>query len=175
MRIATLIGTAGLALATTAFAQDISYDYDKGTDFSRIKTYAWVRWTNLGDELNHKRIVDAIEAQLAAKGLVKVEASANPDVMVAYHTSFSRDLEINGSATGWAGYRFGPVRSGSARVEQVVVGTLYVDIVNAKTNTIVWRGIATKDLDVNASPEKRDKNITKAAEKLFKKYPPEEK
>jgi hypothetical protein len=173
MRIATLIGTASLALATSALAQDISYDYDKGTDFSQLKTYAWVRWTNVSDELNHKRIVDALEAQLAAKGLVKVEAGASPDVMVAYHTSFSNELEINGYATGWAGYRFGPGRSGSARAEEVVIGTLYVDIVNAKTNTIVWRGIVTKDIDANASPEKRDKNINKAAEKLFKKYPPE--
>ena len=173
MRLATLIGTASLAVATTAFAQDISYDYDKTTDFSRIKTYSWAPAGNVSDELNHKRIVDAIDAQLAAKGLVKVEAGANPHVLVAYRTSFNNELEINGYATGWAGYRFGPGRSGSARVEQVSVGTLSVAMVNAKTNSIVWRGTATKDLDANASPEKRDKNINKAAEKLFKKYPPE--
>lgn len=171
MRIATLIGIAGLALATSGYAQDISYDYDKTTDFTQLKTYAWVRWTNVSDELNHKRIVDALEAQLAAKGLVKVEASANPDVLVAYHTSFSKDLEINGSASGWGGYRFGPSRTGSARVQEVVIGTLIVDMVNAKTNTIAWRGVAAKELDANASPEKRDKNINKAAEKLFKNYP----
>jgi hypothetical protein len=173
MRIATLIGMAGLTLATNGFAQDISYDYAKGTDFSQLKTYAWVRWTNLSDELNHKRIVDALEAQLAAEGFTKAASGATPDVLVAYHTSFSSELEINGNATGWAGYRFGPGRSGSARVEEVVIGTLYVDIVNAKTNTLLWRGIATKELDANASPEKREKNINKAAEKLFKKYPPE--
>ena len=172
MRIATLIGIAGLALASNGLAQDISYDYDKRADFSQLKTYAWVRWTNLSDELNHKRIVDALETQLAAEGFVEVEPGANPDVLVAYHTSFSGELEITGNATGWAGYRFGPGRSGSARVEEVVIGTLYVDIVNARTNTLVWRGIATKEIDANASPEKREKNINKAAEKLFKKYPP---
>jgi hypothetical protein len=92
-------------------------------------------------------------------------------VLVAYHASFSRDLEINGYASGWGGYRWGPARTGTARVEQVTVGTLVIDLVNAKSNTIVWRGIATKDLDPKASPEKRDKNINKAAEKLFKNYP----
>jgi Domain of unknown function (DUF4136) len=173
MRIALLIGTASLALATSALAQEVSYDYDKATDFSQIKTYAWAPVGNVSDELNHKRIVDAIDAQLASKGLIRVEAGANPDVTVAYLATLSKDLQINGYATGWAGYRFGPGRSGSARVQGVLVGTLAVQILNAKTNSVVWRGTATKDLDANASPEKRDKNINKAAEKLFKKYPPQ--
>jgi hypothetical protein len=57
-------------------------------------------------------------------------------------------------------------------VEEVVVGRLAVVMIDAKTHTLLWRGIATRDVDANASPEKRDKNINKAAEKLFKKYPP---
>jgi hypothetical protein len=122
--------------------------------------------TVLKDELNHKRIMDAVDAQLRTKGMIRVEAGANPDVLVAYHASFSKDLEIS----GYGGYRWGPGLR-SARVEQVVVGTLVVDMVNAKTRTIVWRGVASKDLDSDASPEKRDKNINKTAEKLFKNYP----
>ena len=169
--IAQLVTIASLAIGTTASAQSVSYDYDRSTDFSRLKTYAWVPGTNLKDELNHQRIMAAVDAQLAAKGFTRVERSANPDVLVAYHAGFSRELEINGYASGWGGYRWGPARTGTARVEQVTVGTLVVDMVNAKSNTIVWRGIATKDLDPNASPEKREKNINKAAEKLFKNYP----
>ena len=173
MRIATLVTAASLALlTTTAMAQDVTYDYDKGADFSGLKTYAWVRGTPVNDELNHKRIVNAIDAQLAAKGFTKVEAGANPDVLVAYHASFNRDLQVTGFNTGWGGYRFGPGGTGSARVDQIVVGTLIVDLVDAAKKTIVWRGVATKDLDPNASPEKREKNINKAAEKLFKNYPP---
>jgi hypothetical protein len=173
MRIATLIAAASLTLlTTTAMGQDVTYDYDKAADFSRLKTYAWVRGTPVTDELNHKRIVNAIDAQLAAKGFTKVEAGANPDVLVAYHASFNRDLQVTGFNSGWGGYRFGPGRVGSARVDQIVVGTLIVDLVDAANKTIVWRGVATKDLDPNASPEKRDKNINKAAEKLFKNYPP---
>ena len=173
MRIATLIAAASLTLlTTTAMGQDVTYDYDKAADFSRLKTYAWVRGTPVNDELNHKRIVNAIDAQLAAKGFTKVEAGANPDVLVAYHASFNRDLQVTGFNRGWGGYRFGPGRVGSARVDQIVVGTLIVDLVDAANKTIVWRGIATKDLDPNASPEKRDKSINKAAEKLFKNYPP---
>jgi uncharacterized protein DUF4136 len=173
IRIALLVAAARLALLpTSGAAQDVTYDYDKGADFASFKTYAWVKGTPVADELNDKRIVDAIDTQLAGKGFTKVEADANPDVLVAYHASFNRDLAINGFNRGWGGYRFGPGRTGTARVDQIVVGTLVVDLVNAKTKTIVWRGVATKDLDPHASPEKRDKNINKAAEKLFKNYPP---
>jgi hypothetical protein len=167
MRIATLIGTATLLLTTTAWAQDVTYDFDKATDFSSLKRYAWVRGTPLNDELNHRRIVDAMDAQLAAKGLHEVEAGASPDVLVAYHTGVSRDFQISGSGAGV--YR--PWRYGSARVEQVMVGALAVELVDPKTGNVVWRGIATNDLDLKASPEKREKNINKAVEKLFKNYP----
>ena len=57
-------------------------------------------------------------------------------------------------------------------MDEILVGTLVVDVVDAKTKTIVWRGTATKDVDTKASAEKRDKNINRAAEKLFKNYPP---
>jgi hypothetical protein len=173
MRIGTLVMTAALALvATGAAAQNVTYDFDKTAEFSAFKTYAWVRGTNLSDELNHKRIVNAVDAQLAAKGLVKADSSAQPDVLVAYHASFNRNLQITGFSSGWGGYRFAASRSGSARAEEILVGTLVVDLVDAKSKTIVWRGVASREVDVKASPEKREKNINKAAEKLFKHYPP---
>lgn len=165
-RMATLVGTAGLLLGTTAMAQEVSYDYDKTANFAAFQTYAWVPGINLKDELNHKRVVDAIDVQLVSKGLR--ETAANPDVLVTYHAGVSRDLEVSG--TGWGRYR--PAGWSSARVEEVMVGTLVIEMVDARTGKVVWRGVATKDLDTNASPEKREKNISKAAEKVFKKYPP---
>ena len=172
-RIAIQIGTALLALtSTTAVAQDVTYDFDKSADFSRLHSYVWVRGTPVNDELNHKRIVAAIDAQLVSKGLNQVDG-AEPDVYVAYHTAFSRNLEVNGFSSGWGGYRFGPNRSGTARVEEILIGTLVVDIVDFKTGAILWRGIASKEIDVKANGEKREKNINRAAEKLFKHYPPE--
>jgi hypothetical protein len=173
MRIASFVTAAALlVMGTITFAQNVSYDFDRATNFSGIRTYAWVRGTTLDDELNHSRIVRAIDAQLTLKGLVKLETPSNADVVVAYHATFDRDLQINGFASGWGGYRFAGSRAGTVRAEEILVGTLVVDVVNAKINTIVWRGIASKDIDVTASPEKRDKNITKTAEKLFKNYPP---
>ena len=169
-----LCGTTALLLVgTISFAQNVTYDFDRSVDFSKLKTHAWARGTMLDDELNHKRIVGALDAQLSEKGLEKVERSADPDVLVAYYATFDRDLEINGFSSGWGGYRFGGMRSGNARAQEILVGTLVVDVVNPRTNTIVWRGIASKDIDVKANPEKRDKNIDATAKKLFKDYPPQ--
>ena len=175
MRTTTMFAMAALVLAgTIAFAQNVSYDFDASTNFAALKTYAWVRGTPLTDEINHRRVVGAIEAQLAQRGLTRLEASANADLLVAYHATFDRDLQINGFSSGWGGYRFAGNRTGSARTEQILVGTLGVDLINAKSKTIVWRAMATKDVDVNAKPEKREKNIDKTVEKLFKNYPPKQ-
>lgn len=61
---------------------------------------------------------------------------------------------------------------GSARADRITVGSLVVDIVDASVSRIVWRGTASQDLDPRASAEKKDKNISKAVEKMFKNYPP---
>jgi Domain of unknown function (DUF4136) len=172
MRIATFVTAAALALsATVGLAQSIAYDFDRSMDFDRLRTYSWVPGTELSDDLNHRRIVDAVDAQLRSKGLRKVEKFAHPDVLVAYHASFDRDLQIEGFSSGWGGYRFAGTRSGTARVEEILRGTLAIDMVDALSNTIVWRAMAGKDIDVNAKPEKREKNINKTVAKLFKSYP----
>jgi hypothetical protein len=176
MRMAAMLTTLSLALISAGTsAQNVTWDYDKEADFTRYRTYTWVAGTNLDDRINHRRVMAAVDAQLATKGLRRVEANENPDMLVAYHASFDRDLQINASSFdtgGWGAYRFGSNRNGSARVQEILVGTLMIDLVDAGTRTVVWRGIASKEIDVKADPEKRDKNMNKAAEKLFRKYPP---
>lgn len=173
MRIRSLIIAASMAMvATTLLAQNVTYDYDKTADFKSFKTYAWVKGTVLTDPINHNRVVGAVNTQLVSRGLRELAPLANPDVLVAYHASFDRDLQVTGFSSGWGPYRFGAGATGVARTEQILVGTLAVDIVDARTRTIVWRGVAVKDVNVNAKPEEREKNIARATAKLFKNYPP---
>jgi Domain of unknown function (DUF4136) len=138
MRIATLATSVWLTLlGTTALAQSVTYDYDRTANFSNHRTYAWTRGTDLTDELNHARVVRAVDSALVAKGLARVEPGANPDVLVAYHASFDRNLEITGSAHGLGPFGLGADRWGSARVQPVLVGPLVVDISDARTKAIV--------------------------------------
>jgi hypothetical protein len=171
MRFVTALAAAAF-VGTITFAQSITYDFDATANFSRFKTYAWISGTSVPDALNHQRIVAAISTQLGSKGLTRIDREANPDLYVAYHAAFDRDLQITGFGSGWSGFRLPGSYSGSARAEEILKGMLLVDVMDTRTRVIVWRGIAAKDIDVNAKPDEREKNINKTAEKMFKNYPP---
>jgi hypothetical protein len=170
-----------LALAVLApallLAQKTSYDYDKGASFASYKTYALKDGTKVGQPLIDSRIVAALEAQLAAKGLTKSES---PDVFVVYHVAFDKQKDISTYSSGGAGY--GPYGWGwgggwaggttTTQIKDILVGTLVVDIADAKKSQLVWRGMGVKEVDTHAKPEKRDKSINSALEKIFKNYPP---
>jgi len=171
MRIATLIAGVML-LGTITFAQSVNYDFDRSANFRAFRTYTWVRGAAVPDALNNQRIVAATNTQLAAKGLRLVERQDSPDLLVAYHAAFDTDVQVTGFGSGWGGFRYPRSFSGSVRADEIVTGTLIVDIVDAANRTIVWRGTATKEVNMNAKPAQRDQNIARATEKLFKHYPP---
>ena len=170
MHFTTLIASVAL-MATITFAQAINYDFDKSANFAAFRTYAWVPGAAL-DQMNHERIVGAINMQLIAKQLQLVDRQANADLLIAYHAAFDRDMQITGFGSGWGGFRFPGSYSGTARAEDIVTGTLIVDVINARTETIVWRGTATKEVNINAKPAQREKNINRAVAKLLKNFPP---
>ena len=164
-----VIVTTFLFLATLqAWAQKTSVDWDHNiTDFAQYKTYAWskpLRPTQ--NPLMDQRIVAAIDAQLAAKGLRKVETTA--DLLVTYSAGVQK--ETSAVATGFGGWRMG---GGMQRIDPVTEnhGTLVVDLSNNKQ--LIWRGMASDTL--SDKPDKNAQEIEKAVEKLFKSYPPKAK
>ena len=120
MRIAALATAAGVALiGTVALAQTVNYDFDRAANFAKYKTYAWTRGTELSDPLSHQRVVRSIESQLGLKGLNKADVGSAPDLLVAYHTSFEKNLQINAWSSGYGGPRFGGLRSGTATTQEL--------------------------------------------------------
>ena len=165
------------ALPVIAAAQKTTYDFDKTAPFASFKSYALKDGTPTGNPLIDNRITAAIEAQLAAKGLVKNDAA--PDVFVLFHLAYDEQKDISTYSTGpmYGGYGWGwgggwGATTTDVRVREIIVGTLAIDLVDASRKQMVWRGLGTKEIDTNAKPEKRDQNITKAVEKIFKNYPP---
>jgi hypothetical protein len=163
------ITIAALLLAVAAWAQSVTYDMDKTAPFATYKTYAWVSGTEIADDWNNRRVISAVDKQLELRGMLQVNATQYPDVLVRYHAAFDRNVQINGLASGPLLFPAG--RTGTARAETILVGTLAVDVIDARTKRIVWRGVASRDIDVTADPARRDKSINRTAEKLFKKYP----
>jgi hypothetical protein len=163
-------------------AQKTSYDFDKSANFAAYKTYAHKDGTKVGQQLIDDRIVAAIDSTLAAKGFTK---SDKPDVFVVYHVAFDKQKDISTFSSGYGG-GYGPYGWGygggwgggttSTQVRDILIGTLVIDLADSAKGQMVWRGIATKEgVDVQAKPEKRDKNIVNAVNKIFKNYPPKQK
>jgi Domain of unknown function (DUF4136) len=160
-----------LSLAASALAQDVSYNAMPGTDFSKFTTYKWVtiEGAQHPDQIVEQQIKMALDAQLAAKGLKKVDADP-ADLYVGYQVAVNQERQWNAYGGGM-GWRVGGGMA-SATSSTINIGTLGVDIYNAAGKQLVWRGSATKTLDAKASPQKREENITKAVTKLLKNYPP---
>lgn len=180
------IAMAALAILTvgTALAQDVRYNFDKKADFSKFKTYKWVEIKDAGkfNSLVDQQVKQEIDAQLAAKGLTKVDGD-NADLLVGYQGAIGQEKEFSsynsswGYGPGWYGggwYGGGPSSSwSSGQTSTIYIGQIAVDMYNPTDKDLVWRGIVSKTLDQKAKPEKQQKNLNKAMTKLFKKYPPE--
>jgi len=160
-------------LPSLAQAQKTSYDYDKAANFSTYKTYTLKDGTKVGDPLIDNRIVAALEAELKLKGLTRSDAS--PDLAVVYHVAFDKQKDITAYSSGMGGgyYRWGGGwGTTDVRVNEILVGTLMIDMADQRKNEMVWRGVGVKEVDTTAKPEKRDKSIQKAVQKILKNYPP---
>src|SRR5436190_15912521 len=77
--------TSVLLLAGSAFAQDVSYNFDKSADFSKYKTYRWEKHPQSADinQITLAQLGAAFDAELARKGLVKTK-NATPDLVIVY-------------------------------------------------------------------------------------------
>jgi hypothetical protein len=153
-----------------AIAQDVNYNYDQTADFSKYKTYKWaaIEGKMYPDQIVDQNIRGAADAQLATKGLTKTET--NPDLLVAYDIAIDKEQRIDTWGSGYWGWYGGGMQS--TTVSTINVGTLVLDMYEPAGQKLVWRGTATKTLNAKNSPEKRQKNLQKAMQKLLKNYPP---
>jgi hypothetical protein len=180
-KLSFLLIAAVLMIASTALGQDVRYNFDKGTDFSKFKTYKWVSIKDAMavDSLTDKQIKEAIDAQLATKGLSKVDGDT-ADLYVGYQAALGTEKQYTSFDSGW-GYGPGWYRGGwygsgggitTGQTTTIYTGQVALDMYDAANHDLVWRGVASKTLDPNAKPDKRQKNLNKAAAKLLKNYPP---
>jgi len=182
-----LLAATVLLLPSGAVAQKVRTDYDHSANFEKYKTYKLVKIKDNPDvsQLADQRIVSAIEAELAKKGLTKAED--NPDLLVGYQAAISHETQLNTYSSsmggpGWGyggawGYGWGGGGMGSTTstttTSTIRNGTLAIDMMDPQRKQLVFRGVATDTL--NDKPEKNTKKLNKALAKMFEKYPPKPK
>ncbi len=179
MKVSRIVFGLGFLLIVTncALAQKVNVDWDKAANFSGFKTYTWAKGTPTENPMMGDRVVADVDAQLAAKGLQKVEHSAGPDLVVVYHAGRTTETTMNTIDTGmygggwgrWGGYG-GMGGSSTTYVDKILVGQLVVDIGDVKAKKYIWR--ATASGTIPDKPEKGASLINKAVTKMFEKYPP---
>jgi hypothetical protein len=152
----------------------VQFDYDRSANFSAYKTYQWVdhKPVQPGDQLLDRDIKRAVDAQLAGKGLQRVESGG--DLLVGYQAAISQEKQFD--SLGWGGPQaWGPWGSwGNTRVTSstIEVGKLVIGLFDPATKQLVWRGSASKTLDIKKDPDKNYRTLEKAMARLFKSYPP---
>jgi len=163
-----------LLFAGKLSAGQVKTDYDRSADFGQYKTYSWEQ-VKTQDPLNVDRIKNAVNAALAAKGWTQVNSGGDVSVMAMEITRNQQTLNTfyDGFGGGWGWRRFGGGGFGDATTttETYKVGTLVLDLFDAKTKQLVWRGNSSDTLSNNS--DKNIQNLDKDVEKMFKKFPPD--
>jgi len=171
----------GLIVLTAGCSSiSVNNDYDPGTDFSVYQTYAWIRQqTNVSgnaqqaqaqSSLVGKRIMNSVDKVLAEKGMRMAD---DPQLLVVYHTGVQDKVQVTDWGYGYGRYGGWGYGGGGVDVYNYQQGTLIVDLVDAASKELVWRGTAQGALaESNPSPEQMQKKIDNVVGKMFQKYPP---
>ena len=170
----TAVGTMFfVVMLGTAFAQHIKTDFDHQANFSQYKTYSWQE-IKPANSLWDARIKNAVDAQLAAKGWTQVDSGGDVAVVAMKTSKTQRTLQTfyDGFGGGWGWRRFGGGGFGDATTteQDYKVGTLVIDLYDAKTKQLIWRGSAQDTLSDKAT--QNEKKLDKGVAKMFKAFPP---
>lgn len=189
-RVCIGLAVSAIALGTVAVRAQDSYDYRRGVNFSGIRTFAFkatppmapeaYKTTTYDSPIQRERTNSFIAQQLEARGMKQV--AEHPDVYIVSHRTYKTDYTYYGPYgwggpywwggyygagyyPGWAGW------DGGGYVYEELLGTLTVDVEDAKTGTLLWRGIETKRVHQSSKPEKRDKRVYDEVVDVFKHFP----
>jgi hypothetical protein len=161
-----------LAYGVVCLAQQSTYNFMPGTDFSKYHTYKWVAIEGAShpNQIMDAEIKQAVDSQLGSKGLTKTD-SDKADLYLGYQIAVDQERQWNAWGTG-RGFGGG---MGSATSSTINIGTLVLDMYDPATKQLVWTGRESNTIDPSSNQEKNMKNLNKAMQKLLKNYPPKQK
>lgn len=129
------------------------------------------------DQLLDQDIRRAVDAQLAQKGLTRVDKGG--DLLVAYQAAVTPEKSINLFGSGFGGGPWGGGWGGGlsdfsvqGQTSTIQVGTLVVGLYDPAHKQLIWRGDASKTVYLKKDANKNYQQLDKAMAKLFKNYPP---
>ena len=176
MRLLPLFSILTVLVFTSCSSVRVASDYDKEANFTNYTSFAFFKpgidKAEISD-LDKKRILRAIEANLLAKGFVKSET---PTMLISIFTKTRQNINIYQNNWAW-GYGWGwnpwywnapmgPYNNTSTSTQ----GSLYIDLIDAEKKELVWQGIGTASLTQDV--ERKQERINEIVNAILEKYPP---
>ncbi|WP_276370209.1 DUF4136 domain-containing protein [Chryseolinea sp. H1M3-3] len=162
-----------LILASCSEKIRVYTDTDSTRDIRTFSAYRWDEVKNLEtannpiyyNELNDKRIKTAVNNELQNRGY-KLE-DGESQLIAHYHIVINSETVSRDMTTFYHGARWLETDRNSYTLRE---GTLIVDLMDSKTNDLIWRGYAISVLD-EFRPDLSEKMIQEAITKIFLKFP----
>ncbi len=183
-----------------AFNPPITNDFDVDYNFSQLKSYSWItKRTDLKNDndvdkekvdteafadivsLRQKRQISAIESILFKKGFIKSDSIENADFLIRSHNVTENQKKVETFYSVWGYYPYyhspyiWPHRISRSIEKEYKIGTQIIDIIDAKSREVIWRGSVSQRLNFykNRTPEQRNERILTNVELMLKSFPPE--
>ncbi len=167
----------------------IDVDYNESISFTGLKNFDWVPGTPVksnnpkvdSNTLLHDRIRQEIISWLLAHGYTH-NKDQKADFLVAYQLIVEDKTKITvindyyDYPIGWGYYGYGRPYGYGGRSRQHAYeykeGALIIDIVNPETKKLMWRGSATDEVSASSKPDKKNKQIKEAVDRILSEFPP---
>ncbi len=160
----------------------VKYDYDSHANYAAYKTYDWYAASSkakgksdgVENPIMDRRVRSAVEREMSAKGL-KLEKTGEPDVLVTYYPAYRRGTVYTTTSVGgwgWArpfGYGVGTHFTEAHPYQE---GSIILEIVDNKTNQLVWQAVAEGALTGLEDPEDAEEQVGKAVKQMLTRFPP---
>jgi len=166
-----LLAAAACAAALAACSTlKTNVNWDEKIDFSKYRTWIWKDDGSIRDATWNRRLQSVLEDELAKRGLKRVDA--DPDLWVVVHGRITAETQVYSYSPAW-GYGYGYWAAPSMTVvEQIPVGSLIIDLVDAGKKELVWRATANDTIRANKENEEREERLIQILDGLFAGYPP---
>ena len=159
----TLLLCTLMLTGSIAIADQVRMDYDRGAEFYKYKTFMWINEPLPANPSMNEHIINAVNAELQARGLCLVTSDA--DLVVSANTAMTEnklDIFYAGLAGGWGWYHYWVPKPSITVVRTFETGTLVVDLFDTQTKRVVWWATGTE----------ADRHLNRVVERMFENFPP---
>ncbi len=160
----------------------VNTDYNPEIDFTRYRTFDWAEGSGGGADARVTELVDqrfrrSVEAELASRGMERV-TSGQPDVYIGYQVTLDDRVDyqtVNTYYGGAWGYRgvYGGAAGTRTTAREYTIGTLVIDLFDARQRELVWRGVgeAKVNQDQSRTPQESQERANQVAMQILEDFP----